>query len=112
MCDGAGWFSPLFQELLALHPHDLAPAHGLDHRDDLSQTLISHVLQLSQKTSLKEHLERPKHGQGFKSFVFFYDDDDEFGSFNEVRQSKSAFYTLVWPNLYCVSSMSRELSSF
>lgn len=50
-------FLLLHQELFALHPHDLAAAHSLDQCDDLGQTLISHVLQLSQKACLKEHLE-------------------------------------------------------
>lgn len=42
--------------LLQLHPHDLATAGGLQQSENFSQTLVPHLLQVSQQTSLKEHL--------------------------------------------------------
>lgn len=46
----------LYHHPPALHPHELAPAEGLQHGEDLRETFIPHVLQLAKKSSLKENL--------------------------------------------------------
>lgn len=48
---------PSLQHLLQLHPHDFATSHRLQHRQDLGQALVPHLLQVAQQAGLEEHLD-------------------------------------------------------
>lgn len=47
---------PLQHHLVSLHAHQLPSGHGLHDGEDLGQTRVPHVLQLTQQTRLEEHL--------------------------------------------------------
>lgn len=47
---------PPADDLLVLHTHEVPTDPGLEHGQDLGQTLISHLLQQAQQASLEKHL--------------------------------------------------------
>lgn len=47
---------PSSNDLVVLNPHESTSTSGLQHGDDLGQTLISHLFQLTKQTSFEEDL--------------------------------------------------------
>lgn len=53
---GVDLFLPSFRHLSQFHPHDFAASSCLQQGQDFGQALVPHLLQVTQQTSLKEHL--------------------------------------------------------
>lgn len=97
---------PLQHHLVSLHAHQLSSGHGLHHGEDLRQTGVPHVLQLTQETCFEEHL--PENKTPPQNLI------DPLIN-NQSTCSLVAgvcVSTFECPNLYCVWSISSEPSSF
>lgn len=53
-------FLPPFHHLLQLRPHDFATSGCLQQRQDFGQTLVPHLLEVTQQACLEEHLHEAK----------------------------------------------------
>lgn len=93
--------------LLSFHPHQLPSGHGLNGGEDLRQTGVPHVLQLTQQTRLEKHLGWTEKITELFCFILI-----SFQASTLTGAVQSLCCTLVCPNLYWVWSMSREHSSF
>lgn len=49
-------YVPSSNDLVILNPHESTSTSGLQHGDDLGQTFISHLFQLTKQTSFEEDL--------------------------------------------------------
>lgn len=51
------YFLPSFHHLSQFHPHYFASSSCLQQGQDFGQTLVPHLLEVTQQTSLKKHLD-------------------------------------------------------
>ena len=76
---------PLVKELLVMLSHEVPSAVGLELANDLAQSFVSHVLEMSEHASLEEHLAASHAVLALIQLEFINDEPSGFAAVHKTR---------------------------